>query len=333
MTSRKHAQLGRWLLSAIRNRRPARALELLRLGADPKIRTAEGDSTLCCALDYEVDDLVAPLLAAGVDPNVPGARGDYPLHLLTSWRRPGRELLAASMVRHGARVDVRDDEGATPMFVAAKAGYVEMIEGLQRLGADISETNGELDTALTFAACWGYTDQARMLLDHGIDIHARDNLGMNALAWASKGGHAETIDLLLRHGADPNVADLWGQTPLMRAAGHGSVQCVRLPLDAGADPSAMSESGESALDAAKRYAGRDLALALREDWHPLPDRYGRSAPPITIRRFTNDSGEAVLVIKQLDKSGGGISRELCDGFDAIVGLLESVEESDLTSGR
>lgn len=324
MTSRKRAQLGRWLLSSIRNRRSTRALELLSLGAEADVRSVDGETALYCALNYDLDELVQPLLAAGADPNAPGPYQTCPLHIIASWPRPGRELLAEVLVRHGARLDVRDDEGATPMFLAAKAGYVKMIETLQILGADISETNSELDTGLTFASCWGLTEQARMLLDHGIDLHARDNLGMNALAWAAKDGHADTVALLLSRGADPNTGDTWGRSPLMRAAEHGSLACVHLLLEAGADPAAASETGETALDAARRYAGRDLAEAMRAEWMPLPRPDIEGLLPVTIRREAKTSGEAAIVIGQWDANGGGSYRELCDGFNGIVRLLEGL---------
>ena len=317
LTGKQLKQRGRWLIAALRQDRVERALELIGQGADVSVRGPGGETALYTALAYAHYRLVPALLEAGADPNVPGPDETYPIHLAAQFGDDEAPALLELLLRHGARIDVRDDEGSTAMFLAGKHACAEAVHTLLRHGANISDRNAVLDTALNFACCWGMTERAAMLLDAGIDLHAQDDLGMNALAWAAKGGHVETVTLLLRLGAQVNVPDRWGQTPLIRAAQIGSRRCVELLLEAGADPRARDESGQTALDHARRYAGRDLVEALQAEEH-----VSGHPGPITVERTTTDSGEAAVCVVAHWENGGGWSMERIDGFDAIVEMLQ-----------
>lgn len=329
MTPKQREQRGRWLLAAFRNRRYARAEQLIHEGADLSVRDPDGSPMLYTALVYGAHALVPLLLERGADPNIPGPYDCYPIHLAAEWEDAGAAPLLEDLVRHGARIDVRDDEGATPVFVAGKQGTAAAIYTLQRLGADISERNTELDTSLAFAACWGMTERAELLLNAGIDVHSLDSFGMNALAWAARGGHAEVVALLLQRGARPEVPDHQGWTPLFYAALHGSLRCVALLLEAGSDPRRRDEHGRSALDLALPYAGKDLATALLAEMtedRPGPDA---AATRLVLERGVSPSGEPTVTAIQRDGAAAGEddeytsgrSLEKCDCFDAVVELL------------
>lgn len=321
MTPKQRQQRGRWLIAALQNDRPRRAEELIRHGADLSVRAPDGDTALYAAVAHYHHDLVAFLLEHGADPNVPGANETYPIHVAAEWGREHAATLVEALLRHGARIDVRDDEGATPIFLAGKSADAETIRTLLRHGANISDRNNEQDTALTFACCWGMTERAAMLLELGIDLQACDNCGMNALSWATWGGHADTMALLLGHGARVDTVDRSGQTPLIYAAERGSPRCVALLLEAGADPRSRDARGQSALDHAARYAGKDLLETLQAEiaggvWGQNPD-----PEQLIVERFTTSGGEPAVRISA-GSEGSGWSLEKCDGFDAVVALLD-----------
>lgn len=158
-----------------------------------------------------------------------------------------------------------------------------------------------------------------MLLDAGIDLEAQDDTGRTALHWAAKGGHANTVGLLLERGARVNVSDRWGRTALMYAAAHGSLLCVTNLLNAGADPQVRDENGATALDDARRYAGRDLAETLLAE-----ESVGFEADEVQmfVERIHTPDGEPAVRVSADWGDGSGWTRETCDGFDAIVQLLQ-----------
>lgn len=326
MTPKQQQQRGMWLISALRRERVVRAMELIRQGADLSVRSQDGDTALYTALAFLCYPVVAPLLEAGADPNVPNADGSYPIHVAAEYGGAEGPRLMEALLLHGAQIDARDEEGATAIFLAGKSACAETVHTLQRYGADVSDRNNQMDTALTFACCWGDTERAAMLLDAGIDLNAQDDCGMNALHWAAKGGHAGTVALLVGRGALLNVADRSGYTALMYAAGHGSRRCVECLLDAGADPAARDGDGRSALEFARLYAGRDLVEALSAE-HACPTS-PVFAEHLTVERITTPAGEPAVRVSQLDKYGAGWSHALCDGFDAIERMLvQHVSES------
>src|SRR3569833_4021384 len=109
MTERRRKQLGRWLLAALRNDRRERAEVLIREGADLSVRGADGETVLTAAIGSRLYVLVPALLEGGAAPNVPGPYG-YPLHPAAIWAREEGPALIELLVRHGARLDVRDAE-------------------------------------------------------------------------------------------------------------------------------------------------------------------------------------------------------------------------------
>src|SRR2546423_1044305 len=159
MTPRQKQQRGRWLLAALQNDRPQRAEALIRQGADLSVRTPVGETALYPALAPNLSPLVPLLLECGADPNVPGPGGTYPIHLTAEWGGEAAPSLLEALLAHGARIDVRDDEGATAAFLAGKSASAETLHTLLRHGANVSDRNNELDTALTFACCWGMTER------------------------------------------------------------------------------------------------------------------------------------------------------------------------------
>ncbi len=320
MTSKRQQQLGRWLLAALQKRRTERALELIRQGADLSARSPEGKTVLYATLAYDCFAVVKPLLEAGADPNIPSPSGTYPLHLAAEYGRSDAPQLLEALISHGARSDVRNEEGATAIFLAGKGSTAETIHTLQRHGANINDRNNEQDTVLTFACCWGMTERAAMLLDAGIDLEAQDDTGMTALHWAARGGHASTVTFLLGRGARVNVSDRWGRTALMYAAAHGSLLCATNLLNAGADPHVRDENGETALDDARRYAGRDLAQTLLAE--ESAGGVEGDEVQVSMERIRTPDGEPAVRVSADWGDGSGWMRETCDGFDAIVPLLQ-----------
>src|SRR3977135_530077 len=74
------------------------------------------------------------LIDKRTDVNAPEADGTTALH----WAVHQNDLdLAARLLRAGAKVNARNDYGATPMSEAAITGSAEMLEALLKAGADV----------------------------------------------------------------------------------------------------------------------------------------------------------------------------------------------------
>jgi ankyrin repeat protein len=188
--------------------------------------------------------------------------------------REGHLELARLLVDSGARLELADGNGVTPLINAI-------------VNASIIRVNRT-----------GTSDHlkiAALLLDAGADVNAADWYGETPL-WAAvdvrnlelgrdgndRGVREEAfalIDRLLAAGANPNArtreypherrfilvvvgsvawVDLTGQTPFLRAAAAGDVEVMRLLLAHGADPNIATDAGTTPLMVA---AGVNWAVA------------------------------------------------------------------------
>ena len=240
-------------------------------GADPATAEADapgqrnpqgrGQSALVIAVGSGHFELAAALLEAGADPNAAG-QGWSALHHITWIRKPGTgsndpapygsgNMDSLTLVRklkaHGADVNARVTRrpnvgvtalnfiGATPFFMAARGGDVELMRLLVELGADPKLPNQDGTTPLMAAAGIGtYSpgedagappealEAVKLALELGNDVNAVDKNGNTAMHGAAFKQLPEVVKVLAAHGADVNVwnkKNVSGWTPLRIAVG------------------------------------------------------------------------------------------------------------------
>ena len=141
-------------------------------------------------------DVTRLLLEHGADINARNDNGSTPLHLAAE---DGSLEVVRVLLEHGANVGVQDNEGRTPLYVAA-AGYerVEVVRMLLEHGANVGAKDNRGRTPLHAAAAGNRGGVVRVLLEHGAVVAAEDNKGRTAFQLASA---KETMELLVGHGA------------------------------------------------------------------------------------------------------------------------------------
>lgn len=149
-------------------------------------RAAGGSTTLMYAALYGDAALVGRLLAAGADPNQSNVAGATAL----MWAIPHVDRMQA-LIKAGARVDARSEEGRTPLLIAA--GIVGAGPALRLLldnGAKPSAAVAGDLTPLREAARVDDSDMFQMLLDHGADPRTlgADTLRINCFRCAVAAG-------------------------------------------------------------------------------------------------------------------------------------------------
>lgn len=185
------------------------------------------------------------------------------------------------VLKRGARIDARDQDGQTPLMVAVKSGDLSIINGLlaykanpnlqdhdgwtaamygvrsnepkifRLLGkfkADFNKVNKDGLTALALAIVDNKANAAVAMLDNQAnpDI-AMGEAKYNAMMLAVKKGNLQLVQTLLQYKANPNAKNAAGLTPLMIAAFDNKDMMVSLLLKSGADPALKDSIGKTAL--------------------------------------------------------------------------------------
>lgn len=260
--------------------------KLVALGADVNARDFDGFTPLIMAVQGEVPPNVVKLLQFGAEVN---ARGGYlgysALHWAVVMDKPA---VTSWLINAKADVNVKDNDGATPLYQAASSENIEHFVMLLKAGADINwrSENGKTPlhaamwrlsdpkiatilvesgvdvnaiggsfktTPLNLAAFHGRFDAVALLLKAAADVGIRNDLGQTALHGAARNSKVpEIIDLLVKAGINVNVRDHQGKSPLHNAAESEFPRNVVKLLEYGADIGVRSSNGATSLHWAMR---------------------------------------------------------------------------------
>ncbi|KAM3962514.1 LOW QUALITY PROTEIN: uncharacterized protein ACR2FA_003420 [Aphomia sociella] len=247
---------------------------LLAAGADVNARDDEHHTVVHWAtVCGEVGSLRA-VLAAGADAATPDQHGGYPLHYAAQMcgapaatdhqtRGAALEVLRALVKEGGARVDVRDADGRTPLLWAASAGSAAAVLALHQAGAKVDDADRDGLTALHCASARGHTEALETLLDLcGARVDVADTHGCTPLHYAAALGHADATAALLQHGADSHRQDRRGRSPAHTAAAKGQIETVRILGARGANLWLRNSKGDLPLHEAVASGRRELVKWL-----------------------------------------------------------------------
>jgi len=191
------------------------------------------------------------------------ASGDNSTALLVAIQN-GHYDVATFLVNHGANIDLVNDKGWSPLYLAVKHRTIET--------GTIPVPNS--DQAMPFI---------KLILEKGVNVNVRsksnteirngqratwfNEAGATPFMRAALCGDIEVMKMLLAKGADPKIQTNDHTTALMAAAGVGysdgfihdiseetTVEAMKLLLDLGADVNARNDKGMTALHGAAHKA-------------------------------------------------------------------------------
>lgn len=191
---------------------------LLAAGGDPEIRTLKHDATPLHWATY-CGIKTAPGLDArknaGTIQELLDGGARYDLHSAVANGDLARAKAILSKRR--AEANARAMNGFTALHVNADP---EIGALLLRKGAEV-DARSEDGTTPLMKLCNSRTADialARLYLEAGADANARNDTGRTALHGAARRGHAEIAALLLEYGADRAARNAKGETPRRKAA-------------------------------------------------------------------------------------------------------------------
>ncbi|MCE1248630.1 MAG: ankyrin repeat domain-containing protein [Firmicutes bacterium] len=131
-------------------------------------------------------------------------------------------------------ISTQNEDGKTPLHLAAGWGRIEVMKYLISLKVDINIRNKDGGTPLHVAASQGQPEAARLLLKSGADVNAVRTVGKaTPLHIAALKGHKDVAVILIENGADVNAKMANGATPLRVALARGNNDIAELIRKAG----------------------------------------------------------------------------------------------------
>jgi ankyrin repeat protein len=271
------------------------AERLLKAGANPNQRLANGDSLLLAAARRKNQAEVEFLLKAGAATGAVDQRGSTALAFVA---HSGNLRIAEALLKAGVDPNRANNSGELPIQNAIQNGHLDMVKLLLDHGARTDSSDIHQRTLAHFVPVPRSEEIFRLLIAHGVLLDKPDSLGntplhnavgtdrMEAvvallnmhvplnvrnprtgstpLTIAAEFNRVEAARLLLARGVDVELANNQGVTPLSYAASKGHFSLAQLLLDHGAKVEAKNYFGQSSLCQAVLYKHSELAALLIE---------------------------------------------------------------------
>ena len=171
----------------------------------------------------------------------------------------GHVAVVQRLLVAGAKANLRDNDGRTPLHSASENGHESVVRQLlatgnnskakkilRRLlaaGANTNAKDKDSWTPLHLAIWKGHDIIVQQLLAAGADANAKIITSATPLHLATSKGYDTIVQRLLAAGADANAKDSHFSTPLHDAASVNNSAIVQQLLVVGADPNARGEGG------------------------------------------------------------------------------------------
>ncbi len=220
---------------------------LIEQGADIHALRYDGSTPLATAAMHAHFEVIKYLITFGAITDINRANtadsGLTPLHEAVY---SGNLEIIKFLVKQGADPRKLDAYGKTPLSIAAKRGYVNVVEYLNEVtqGTDINKSSNDGSTPLCLAALSGSVHVVMFLLDHGAkpDIDKPNNEGLTPLFAAAQNGYLQVVKCLHKAGADINKnRDVHGATLLHVASHYNHLDVAQYLVSNEADVRAVTE--------------------------------------------------------------------------------------------
>jgi len=151
-----------------------------------------------------------------------------PLHLAVKYGNS--PALVETLLAKGARLNVKDNHGWTPLHSAASNNKYKVLLLLIRNGADVNIENKNGCTPLHFGA--SNFKITRLLIENGADVNVQTDYGNTPLHYATR--DADSTKLLIENGANTVIKNNDGDTQFQRCLWSEKFDTAKVYVDKGA---------------------------------------------------------------------------------------------------
>jgi ankyrin len=235
-------------------------------GASVHARDSRGRTPL---FDAQNASAMSVLIAEKSDVNALDMYGNSPCHAMCE--RGNAEADVASRLAllraAGAKIDLQNNDGVTPLHVAAERCCIDVLRSLIDAKADVSKRDAKGNTVWHRAVMGGRIENLKFLLDYNGGwnrINVRNAAGetLSHVAASMKRAQTAMVEFLLDAGADPQARTTEGISAFEIALSGGHERIAQRFLQTGAAVRAVNSQGLTACHWAAR-SPKAAASAVR----------------------------------------------------------------------
>ena len=214
--------------------------------------------------------------------------------------------------KHGSNIDYKNDNGETPLYIAAKFGHSAALNTLLQLNARVNEPNKDGETPAFVASANGNFLIINRLVQHkDVDIDRAQTLGATPLLIASQNGNVNIVRALLEAGAQVDVPKHDdNSTALIMAAQEGHTNICELLLEHKASSRKENSFHSTALCVAAASGHADIVRMLLAKGGANPNHQENGG--VTPMHLACEAG-FVEVLQTLLEHGGEYEKKRLDG--------------------
>ena len=275
---------------------------------------------------------VARLLDEDIKP-LPDENGRSPLLLAAS---AGHIETCETLLLRETDVNAADNTGVTALQKAASEGHLEVVELLLKHEADVARQDNVHGNSALHEASWrGYSRTvaalAKALGTQRAPLHARNLAGFAPLHLACQNGHNQSCRELLLAGCNPDLQNNYGDTPLHTSARYGHAGVTRILISALCRVSDQNKNGDTALHIAAAMGRRKLTRILLEAGcdRSLRNKQGETAKDIARRK---NLAEILEIIGKARGKSRTRSKSREEDVAVVVDKVDKVDKVDGKSG-
>ncbi|MBS0204213.1 MAG: ankyrin repeat domain-containing protein [Planctomycetes bacterium] len=167
-------------------------------------------SPLFAAVQKNDTAAIANHLDAGENIDPRDRDGNTPL-MLTMWGDECQTQAAMLLIQRGAKLEVANKIGYTPLMMAASRGQIDILNEMLKSGANPNYAHPDLECHPLHYACLNQQmESVKRLIEAGADVNLACDSGYTALMHL-KPGDVEIARFLVEHGADIEAKNIEGK--------------------------------------------------------------------------------------------------------------------------
>jgi TonB family protein len=217
-----------------------------------------------------------------------------------------------------------------PIHDAAKEGNLAKVKALLKHNRKmVSSKDNNGSTPLHLAAWNGHKDIVELLLANKADVNAKDTMGFTPLHRAAINGHKDVVELLLAHKADVSAKINEGMTPLDMALSkdHSDIVALLRQHDGGIGTGGgIGEGSENGSGTGPGHSsgyggGRGTRMGEGKGRYMPPIPWAQPMPPYT-EEARNARIDGTIILQAIIRKDGTV-----DSLKVLRGLGFGLDES------